>query len=148
VARSRQPWANLGWPHTRETGRYQFELDGNTVSAASFTNSTFIFAGWLEDGWIESIFRYDRDHGRLLHALERERVAGSIVVDGRSRYYTRLRAPTMAIEPHGKCGAFLCDPSMQSIRQPCSGSSGLQPWRPEFLHACRRLDFVMLSESL
>jgi hypothetical protein len=38
-----------GWRRTRETGRYQFELDGNTVSADNFTNSTCIFAGWLED---------------------------------------------------------------------------------------------------
>ena len=38
-----------GWLRTRETGRYQFELDGNTVSAINFTNPTCIFAGWLED---------------------------------------------------------------------------------------------------
>jgi hypothetical protein len=38
-----------GWLRTRETGRYQFELDGNTVSADNFTNSTCIFAGWLAD---------------------------------------------------------------------------------------------------
>jgi hypothetical protein len=38
-----------GWLRTRETDRYQFELDGNTVSADNFTNSTCIFAGWLED---------------------------------------------------------------------------------------------------
>jgi hypothetical protein len=38
-----------GWPRTRETGRYQFELDGNTVSATNFTNPTCIFDGWLED---------------------------------------------------------------------------------------------------
>ena len=38
-----------GWLRAREAGRYQFELDGNTVSANNFTNSTCIFAGWLED---------------------------------------------------------------------------------------------------
>jgi hypothetical protein len=38
-----------GWLRTRETGRYQFEFDGNTVSANNFTNPTCIFAGWLED---------------------------------------------------------------------------------------------------
>jgi hypothetical protein len=38
-----------GWLRTRETGRYQFELDGNTVSAINFTNPTCIFAGWLEN---------------------------------------------------------------------------------------------------
>ena len=38
-----------GWLRTRETGRYRFELDGNTVSPDNFTNSTCIFAGWLED---------------------------------------------------------------------------------------------------
>ncbi len=38
-----------GWLRTTETGRYEFELDGSTVSANNFTNSTCIFAGWLED---------------------------------------------------------------------------------------------------
>jgi hypothetical protein len=38
-----------GWLRTGETGRYQFELDGNTVSPDNFTNPTCIFAGWLED---------------------------------------------------------------------------------------------------
>jgi hypothetical protein len=38
-----------GWLRTRETGRYQFELDGNTVSPNNYTGSTCVFAGWLED---------------------------------------------------------------------------------------------------
>ena len=38
-----------GWLRTRETGRYEFELDGSTVSPNNFTNSTCVFAGWLED---------------------------------------------------------------------------------------------------
>jgi hypothetical protein len=38
-----------GWLRAREAGRYQFELDGSTVSANSYTNSTCVFTGWLED---------------------------------------------------------------------------------------------------
>jgi hypothetical protein len=38
-----------GWLRATETGRYQFELDGDTVSPNNFTNSTCVFAGWLED---------------------------------------------------------------------------------------------------
>ena len=38
-----------GWLRTTETGRYELELDGSTVSANNFTNSTCIFTGWLED---------------------------------------------------------------------------------------------------
>jgi len=38
-----------GWLRARETGRYQLELDGSTVSPNNFTNSTCVFAGWLED---------------------------------------------------------------------------------------------------
>jgi hypothetical protein len=38
-----------GWLRTTETGRYEFELDGNIVSARNFTSSTCVFAGWLED---------------------------------------------------------------------------------------------------
>jgi hypothetical protein len=38
-----------GWLRAAETGRYQFELDGDTVSPNNYTNSTCVFAGWLED---------------------------------------------------------------------------------------------------
>lgn len=38
-----------GWLRAREAGRYQFELDGSTVSPNNYTNSTCVFAGWLED---------------------------------------------------------------------------------------------------
>jgi hypothetical protein len=38
-----------GWLRARETGRYQLELDGSTVSPNNYTNSTCVFAGWLED---------------------------------------------------------------------------------------------------
>jgi hypothetical protein len=38
-----------GWLRAKETGRYQFGLDGSTVSANNFTNSTCVFTGWLED---------------------------------------------------------------------------------------------------
>jgi hypothetical protein len=38
-----------GWLRTTETGRYELELDGSTVSVNNFTNSTCIFSGWLED---------------------------------------------------------------------------------------------------
>jgi hypothetical protein len=38
-----------GWLRTTETGRYEFDIDGSTVSANNFTNPTCIFAGWLED---------------------------------------------------------------------------------------------------
>jgi hypothetical protein len=38
-----------GWLRAGETGRYQLELDGDTVSPNNFTNSTCVFAGWLED---------------------------------------------------------------------------------------------------
>lgn len=38
-----------GWLRTRETGRYELELDGNTVSPDNFSNPDCIFAGWLED---------------------------------------------------------------------------------------------------
>jgi hypothetical protein len=38
-----------GWLHARETGRYELDVDGSTVSANNFTNSTCVFAGWLED---------------------------------------------------------------------------------------------------
>jgi hypothetical protein len=38
-----------GWLRARETGRYQLELDGSTVSPNNFTNSACVFAGWLED---------------------------------------------------------------------------------------------------
>jgi hypothetical protein len=38
-----------GWLRAREAGRYQFELDGSTVSPNNNTNSTCVFAGWLED---------------------------------------------------------------------------------------------------
>jgi hypothetical protein len=38
-----------GWLRAKEAGRYQFELDGSTVSAKNYTNSTCVFTGWLED---------------------------------------------------------------------------------------------------
>ena len=38
-----------GWLRARETGRYQLELDGSTVSPNNYTNSSCVFAGWLED---------------------------------------------------------------------------------------------------
>jgi hypothetical protein len=38
-----------GWLRAREAGRYQFEIDGSTVSPNNYTNSTCVFAGWLED---------------------------------------------------------------------------------------------------
>jgi hypothetical protein len=38
-----------GWLRATEAGRYQLELDGDTVSPNNFTNSTCVFAGWLED---------------------------------------------------------------------------------------------------
>lgn len=38
-----------GWLRASESGRYEFELDGSTVSARNFTSSTCVFAGWLED---------------------------------------------------------------------------------------------------
>ena len=38
-----------GWLRAPEAGRYQLELDASTVSPNNFTNSTCIFAGWLED---------------------------------------------------------------------------------------------------
>jgi hypothetical protein len=38
-----------GWLRAAEAGRYQFEIDASTVSPNNFTNSTCIFAGWLED---------------------------------------------------------------------------------------------------
>ena len=38
-----------GWLRAAEAGRYQLELDASTVSPNNFTNSTCIFAGWLED---------------------------------------------------------------------------------------------------
>jgi hypothetical protein len=38
-----------GWLRTTETGRYELELDGSTVSVNNFTNSTCLFSGWLED---------------------------------------------------------------------------------------------------
>ncbi len=38
-----------GWLHTTETGRYEFDIDGSTVSANNFTNPTCIFTGWLEE---------------------------------------------------------------------------------------------------
>ena len=38
-----------GWLRTTETGRYELELDGSTVSNGDFTNPVCIFTGWLED---------------------------------------------------------------------------------------------------
>lgn len=38
-----------GWLRATESGRYEFELDGSTVSPNNFTDSTCIFAGWLQD---------------------------------------------------------------------------------------------------
>ena len=38
-----------GWLRAKEPGRYELELDGSTVSPNNFTNSTCVFAGWLED---------------------------------------------------------------------------------------------------
>jgi hypothetical protein len=38
-----------GWLRTKETGRYEFELDGNTIFPSGFGYPTCIFAGWLED---------------------------------------------------------------------------------------------------
>jgi hypothetical protein len=38
-----------GWLRAKETGRYELEVDGSTVSANNYTNSTCVFAGWLED---------------------------------------------------------------------------------------------------
>jgi hypothetical protein len=38
-----------GWLRAKETGRYELELDGSTVSPNNFTSSTCIFTGWLGD---------------------------------------------------------------------------------------------------
>jgi hypothetical protein len=38
-----------GWLRAKEAGRYELELDGSTASPNNFTNSTCIFAGWLQD---------------------------------------------------------------------------------------------------
>lgn len=38
-----------GWLRAKTSGRYEFELDGSTVSPNNFTHSTCIFAGWLQD---------------------------------------------------------------------------------------------------
>jgi hypothetical protein len=38
-----------GWLCAKETGRYELEVDGSTVSPNNYTSSTCVFAGWLED---------------------------------------------------------------------------------------------------
>jgi hypothetical protein len=38
-----------GWLRAKETGRYELEIDGSTVSPNNYTSSTCVFAGWLED---------------------------------------------------------------------------------------------------
>jgi len=38
-----------GWLRARETGRYELEVDGSTVSPNNYTSSTCVFDGWLED---------------------------------------------------------------------------------------------------
>jgi hypothetical protein len=38
-----------GWLRAKEAGRYELELDGSTASPNNFTNSTCVFAGWLQD---------------------------------------------------------------------------------------------------
>ena len=38
-----------GWLRAKETGRYQLELDGSTISQRTYNTSTCVFAGWLED---------------------------------------------------------------------------------------------------
>jgi hypothetical protein len=38
-----------GWLRARETGRYELEIDGTTVSPNNFASATCVFAGWLED---------------------------------------------------------------------------------------------------
>jgi hypothetical protein len=38
-----------GWLRAKEAGRYELDVDGSTVSANNLTNSTCVFAGWLED---------------------------------------------------------------------------------------------------
>ena len=38
-----------GWLRARETGRYELEVDGSTVSPNNYTSSTCVFAGWLPD---------------------------------------------------------------------------------------------------
>ncbi len=38
-----------GWLRATETGRYEFDMDGSTVSVNNFTNPTCIFNSWLEE---------------------------------------------------------------------------------------------------
>ena len=38
-----------GWLRARETGRYELDLDGSTVSPNTVNSATCVFTGWLED---------------------------------------------------------------------------------------------------
>jgi hypothetical protein len=38
-----------GWLRAKEAGRYQLDIDSSTVSPNSYTLSTCVFAGWLQD---------------------------------------------------------------------------------------------------
>ncbi len=38
-----------GWLRAKETGRYDLDLDGNTVNRNTINTATCLFTGWLED---------------------------------------------------------------------------------------------------